>query len=331
MRAARDRPEIRVFPLSIASGAGTLARPGSSTSDHVEMRADRRVFQSITSDMQHHVDDRSGERELLQQQVDPATGLSRREIVVGGGLLLGSLFLAGCGGSKEASALPGPYWADPNADRAIVNALPPPVTVSPTPTPQPFRPAPPTIDDSPLPGIVSRSQWTRTGIARPRDINPMNGVRRITVHHDGMPPVTLATSSAVARRIEQIRNSHVIERGWADIGYHYIVDPQGRVWEGRSITKQGAHVKDQNENNLGILVLGNFDRQSPTQAALASLDKFVANQMQRYNIAISQVRTHMERDSTSCPGRSLQSYMLRTRSGSGTLYAMASRAGLARG
>lgn len=281
--------------------------------------------------MQHHVDDRSGERELHEQVDALVPGMSRREIVVGGSLLFGSLFLAGCGGSKQATALPGPYWADPNADRAIVNALPPPVAVAPVPSQPQFRPAPAPVDNAPLPGIVSRSQWTRSGIARPRDINPMNGVRRITIHHDGMPPVTLNNSAAVAQRIEQIRNSHVIGRGWADIGYHYIVDPQGRVWEGRSISKQGAHVKDQNENNLGILVLGNFDRQTPTQAALASLDKFVANQMQRYNIGISQVRTHMERDSTSCPGRGLQSYMVRTRSGSGTLYAMASRAGLARG
>lgn len=283
--------------------------------------------------MQHHADDTAHGHEMGNLAGGPAAdacglaGPSRREIIVGGGLLLGSLLLAGCG-DKKALALPGPYWSDP----ASTSTLPAPTAVvTPLPSQPTIRPQPAVIQDLPMPGIVPRSQWTRTGIARPRDINPMNGVRRITIHHDGMPVVSLGSSGAVARRIEQIRSSHVVGRGWADIGYHYVVDPQGRIWEGRSIGKQGAHVKDQNENNLGILVLGNFDRQSPSQAALASLDKFIANQMQRYGIGMSQVRTHMERDSTSCPGRALQQYMVRTRSGSGTLYAMANRVGLARG
>jgi hypothetical protein len=201
---------------------------------------------------------------------------------------------------------------------------------APAPFPKPIAVAGPIPDLVPS-GVISRSQWARFGVARKDDIFDMNGIRRITVHHDGMPPTALATSRQVAARIEQIRQSHVVGRGWADLGYHYVIDPAGRIWEGRSIRYQGAHVKDQNENNLGVLVMGNFDQQTPTPAALAALDRFLAGQMQQYRIALSAVRTHMERAPTACPGRNLQQYMVRTRSGGGNLLALATRAGLARG
>src|SRR5437762_8205698 len=110
----------------------------------------------------------------------------------------------------------------------------------------------PVAPNSSLPaGVIPRAAWARTGIARPYDIYPIGGINRITVHHDGMPPVTLRSQGDVASRIESIRQAHVHARGWADIGYHYVVDPSGRVWEGRPVRFQGAHVKDQNENNLG--------------------------------------------------------------------------------
>lgn len=260
----------------------------------------------------------------VQPSSEGSFQLSRRDVLAGGTLLAGAMLLQGCGQSKITGPLPGPYWADPGPQTRVTNAVPSLASpVAPSQTAMP-----PVPDLAPPAGIVPRSQWTRAGVARPYDINPMNGIRRVTIHHDGMPPTTLNNSSRVAARIEQIRQSHVVGRGWADIGYHYIIDPQGRVWEGRAIRYQGAHVKDQNENNLGVMVLGNFDVQTPTASALASLDRFVITQMQRYNISLSQVRTHQERDQTACPGRMLQSYMVRTRSGSGTMMTMARRVSL---
>jgi hypothetical protein len=176
-------------------------------------------------------------------------------------------------------------------------------------------------------GVMPRSAWTRAGVANPRDINPLNGVRRITVHHDGMPPVDLRGQGDVAQRLEQIRRAHITRRDqpFADIGYHYIIDPQGRVWEGRSIRYQGAHVKDNNENNLGIMVLGHFNHQRPTPQALAALDRFVAVQMARHNVPLGRVMTHQEIKPTECPGSNLQRYMVQTRGRGGALALAVSR------
>jgi hypothetical protein len=171
--------------------------------------------------------------------------------------------------------------------------------------------------------IIPRTSWTGAG-PRLSNINPMRGVSRITVHHDGMNSFGSTSQADAARRLEQIRNAHLQKRAksgerWADIGYHYAIDPAGRVWECRGVQFQGAHVEDQNEHNLGIVVLGNYNRQGMTSAAKATLDAMLATQMSRYNVPLSRVRTHQEMASTECPGQSLQSFMLETRSRVGHL------------
>lgn len=215
------------------------------------------------------------------------------------------------------SQLPSPRWGAGDAAPTPAPYVPPPATPSARPT-----------NVAGL-SITPRSAWATTGIARPNDIYPMNGIRRITVHHDGLPPATFRNSDEIASRIEMIRRSHVEARGWADIGYHYIVDPTGRIWEGRNEFKQGAHVKDQNENNLGILVLGNFERQRPTSAACASVDRIISAKMAQHRVRITSVRTHRELAPTECPGESLQAYMNRTRNRGGGLAMLAGRSGLA--
>lgn len=174
----------------------------------------------------------------------------------------------------------------------------------------------------PISGAVPRSKWARGGpiVALAK---PMGSVRRITVHHDAIDPSPSGSPDEVARRLESIRNGH-LGRGWADIGYHYAIDPSGRIWQGRPLTLQGAHVGDQNENNIGIVMLGNFERQSPSRQSLESLDRLIAWEMRRYRISIGEIRTHREMAPTACPGRNLQREMDRTRSRGGRLASLAS-------
>lgn len=241
--------------------------------------------------------------------------ISRRNALLGG-LSLGGLFLSACASQRNAG-LPGPSY---DFNSGVTNS--PAIARA-----QPTYSAP-TVTQPPLPrreieipnGIVSRSQWTRSGIARPTT-NPMGPISRITIHHDATPSTDLRSSSDVARRIESIRGAHV-KRGWADIGYHYIVDPAGRVWEGRSVTLQGAHVEDNNEHNLGVMVLGNFDVHSPTPTALAALDRFVASRMHVYRIPMGRVYTHREIRPTRCPGDRLQRYVTTTRTPGGGMYSL---------
>lgn len=169
-----------------------------------------------------------------------------------------------------------------------------------------------------LRGVVPRSSWTR---AKPKvwDTKPMGRVSRITVHHDGMTPFRSTSSSASAQRLESIRNAHVSSNGWADIGYHFVVDPAGRVWEARPTTLQGAHVKYNNEGNLGVMMMGNYEQQVPTAAASSAIDEFVSVLMRRYGVPVGRVYTHREIRPTACPGRNLQMVMETARSRGGAL------------
>jgi hypothetical protein len=235
--------------------------------------------------------------------------LTRRQ-VLGSGMLLGAMLLTGCQ-SRRSAELPGPRYP------ATAGSSTPTLASGPLPIP--------TI--RPLPGlpasVVPRTQWTRMDLARPSEANPMNGVNRITVHHDAILSADIRTMGDAERRLQAVRTSHV-GRGWADIGYHFVIDPSGRVWEGRPVQYQGAHVEFNNEHNLGIMVMGNFDQQSPAPQALAALDRFLAGQMVRYNVPLRRVFTHQEIRPTACPGRALQRYMIGTRARGGSL-ALASR------
>ncbi|MGB0766073.1 MAG: peptidoglycan recognition protein family protein [Phycisphaeraceae bacterium] len=155
---------------------------------------------------------------------------------------------------------------------------------------------------------ISRSNWTRTGPTRSK-VNAMSGISKLTIHHEGWTAVNFTSKSATAERIEKIRKYHTGENRWGDIGYHYIVDRAGRVWEARPIQYQGAHVSQNNEHNVGILVLGNFEKQSPSSAQLKALYSATAAIARQNRINPAMVRSHREINPTTCPGRNLQNHM----------------------
>lgn len=146
----------------------------------------------------------------------------------------------------------------------------------------------------------------------------MKTVRKITVHHDAISPAASGSYRNSVRRLTAIRNGHM-GKGWADIGYHFAIDPSGRIWEARTLTLQGAHVKNRNPNNIGIVVFGNYEKIQPTSASLDSLDRLLAHEMERFRVPIDQVYTHRELASTACPGRNLQKRMIQLRADDGRL------------
>ncbi|MCA9291117.1 MAG: N-acetylmuramoyl-L-alanine amidase [Phycisphaerales bacterium] len=223
-------------------------------------------------------------------------------------LVAGLGLLAGCATQRTAGPLPDPVWPTSAPPTRTASTGP----ASPIPTPS----APPVVAPGPAPmsGVIARAQWT-TAAPVPQLMNRMVPVRYITVHHDGMSAFTSTSALATAQRLESIRLSHR-GRDWGDIGYHFAVDPAGRVWEGRALGWQGAHVKDHNEGNIGIVMLGNFEEQRPTAAQISGLNQHLARLMPLYGVPTQRVRTHREWESahTLCPGRHLQSYMVTARS-----------------
>jgi hypothetical protein len=168
--------------------------------------------------------------------------------------------------------------------------------------------------------VIPRSKWTSSGVKNWL-ADPMSSVNRITVHHDAIMPVPGGSYAESLRRLQLIRKGH-LNNGWADIGYHFAIDPKGRIWQARPLDFQGAHVKNHNPSNLGIVMFGNYEQIRPTSTSVQSLDKLIAYAMQRFMVPLSRVYTHRELRPTACPGRNLQAQMNQTRSSSGRLSQM---------
>ena len=59
--------------------------------------------------------------------------------------------------------------------------------------------------------------------------------------------------------LDDIRRWHVDERGWSDVGYHFVITLDGMVHVGRPMDIAGAHVKGRNANTIGICYIGGMD------------------------------------------------------------------------
>jgi len=165
--------------------------------------------------------------------------------------------------------------------------------------------------------VIPRNAWTR-GKTKANLADRMSPITRITVHHDAISPLPSGRYADSVRRLTTIRRGH-LNNHWADIGYHYAIDPAGRAWQARPLVYQGAHVKDHNPGNIGIVVFGNYEKSRPTSKALDTLNTLIAHEMRRFHVPLSRVFTHQELRSTACPGRNLQSQMIQFRRPNGSL------------
>lgn len=78
--------------------------------------------------------------------------------------------------------------------------------------------------------------------------------------------------------VRTIWNFHAITNGWRDLGYHYLIDPNGVLYEGRGGGDKaaGIHFSCANTGTLGIAMLGNFTAEPPTEQARKSLKTLLA-------------------------------------------------------
>ena len=221
-------------------------------------------------------------------------------------LLMGMGFLAACTATPSTSSnflVPEPIWPDPSRPGG-----PAPSIASGTTPPTAATGVTPDLKAKAVDGVIPRARWAR-GNPDGSDLNKMIvPIKWVTIHHDGLDsPMTETSMDASAARIEWIRCGHR-GRGFSDIGYHYVIDRDGRVWEGRNLRWQGAHVSKHNEQNIGILVMGNFDIQRPSQQQLDGMQRWVSTLLKRYRLEDGRVRTHGEWPGakTACPGKHLQ-------------------------
>ncbi len=192
---------------------------------------------------------------------------------------------------------------DPRLRRVLAEAMNPP-------EPEPITSARPKLAK-----IEPRSAWSARPAAR---MTPMGTVSRITIHHTAMAARNPSRTVSVST-LRAIQRNHQQSRGWSDIGYHYLIDTAGRVWQGRDARWQGAHAGNpaKNRGNLGVCLLGNFVRgrqgQSPTAPQVAALEALIESLLAQHRLGLDALKTHRELKVTSCPGPRLQAVVDRLR------------------
>ncbi|MEL6406191.1 MAG: N-acetylmuramoyl-L-alanine amidase [Chloroflexota bacterium] len=108
--------------------------------------------------------------------------------------------------------------------------------------------------------------------------------------------------------VREVQNVHFNQRGWADVGYHFMVGKNGIIYAGRDWHVRGTHVSNYNTGSLGICLLGNFAEEAPTEAQLNSTLDLLLYVTER--LQLTHIATHREFNAqTQCPGDNLYVYL----------------------
>jgi hypothetical protein len=157
------------------------------------------------------------------------------------------------------------------------------------------------------PEIVSASEW---GAARPRRALPPRGpLDHLVLHHTAYPSDRVGTTvAAQSRHMREIERWH-LDRGFLAIGYHFVISPSGRIFRCRPVDRMGAHVKGHNRGTVGICLMGDFDHDRPTVAALAALAAVRAKLIPGAEGRPLLGHRDHSGQATACPGRFLAAYL----------------------
>lgn len=151
------------------------------------------------------------------------------------------------------------------------------------PGPSPKRPAPVRRAGDDDLAIVPRQNWGCTPVTCPAAAPPsFTNVTHLVVHHSAGANQA-ADWAAVVRSIWVL---HVRGNGWNDIGYNYLIDPDGVLYEGRAGGDGvlGAHFSGVNTGTMGVCLLGTFSTQAATPQALATLRALLTTKARRWQV-----------------------------------------------
>lgn len=166
-----------------------------------------------------------------------------------------------------------------------------------------------------LPAYINRPGWGGPPTQQPGCTPSYTAVTHLIVHHQA--GVANPPYSAVVQAIWQL---HVNTNGWCDIGYNWLIAPDGTVFEGRAGGNNvlGAHFCGTNGNTMGVCFLGNYQNDQPTAAAQASLVKLLAWKCcdsgieptgsafhASSGLTLNRISGHRDGCSTLCPGDNL--------------------------
>ena len=180
---------------------------------------------------------------------------------------------------------------------------------------------------APKPDIFTRAQWGADERLRDRGSLRYGSISAGFVHHT-------VTSNGYSREdvpgiMRSIYAYHTQSRGWSDIGYNFLVDRFGRIWEGRygGVDRPvvGAHTLGYNDYSFAMSAIGNYDVTEPSEAMIKAYGALFAWKLGLAGVDASSTRQrvgsgtfqavngHRDAGQTACPGRYLYARLARIR------------------
>jgi hypothetical protein len=213
----------------------------------------------------------------------------------------------------------------PAIDTARLTSSEPAEPVEPVEPAEPVEPEIPEIvpvagvDVTPQPQIYSRAQWGADERMRDKSALHYGEVHAAFVHHT--VNANNYTRAQVPAIIRGIYAYHTQSRGWSDVGYNFLVDRFGRIWEGRygGVARPvvGAHTLGYNEYAFAMSAIGNYETVKPSAAVVDAYGRLFAWKLSLHGVAgassrqlvgrkyFPAVNGHRDAGSTACPGRYL--------------------------
>jgi hypothetical protein len=191
----------------------------------------------------------------------------------------------------------------------------------------------------PVPAIVTRAQWgANEALRKPGQVYDL--VKKIVVHHTGTPN-EVRDYAALCRGI---MNSEVAGE-YIDIAYNWLIDPNGRIYEGRwadnyapgrphtgerlGVNVRGGHAIYHNTATIGVALMGNYDVIPPSGAMINGLVTLLAWKCARWGLdpngrsvyapssgaphMMDNITGHRDTSATACPGRYVESMLPQVR------------------
>ncbi|MDZ7622447.1 MAG: peptidoglycan recognition family protein [Candidatus Competibacteraceae bacterium] len=124
----------------------------------------------------------------------------------------------------------------------------------------------------------------------------------IVIHHSG---------NSGAKVPAEIEKKHMSDQNWDDVGYHFLIQPNGAIHEGRYLTFKGSHVEKANTKKIGILIMGDFEHQwwdfddDPTTKQLSAAESLIKTLKSAFP-TVTKLGGHRDyKPGTECPGGEL--------------------------
>ncbi|MEV0494589.1 FG-GAP-like repeat-containing protein [Streptomyces atratus] len=273
--------------------------------------------------------------------VGPSNGVQARVggRPAGGGLRLD---LVDPGTTSEAASTASTVAAADPVAYAAETATPTPTATSVTGprclTGLTTAPTKPPAGKVPRPPMVTRAQWgaDETIVQCPTVYSP--AVKAVIVHHEAGTNTYSCTQSAAM--IRSIQAYHVKTQGWGDIGYNFVVDKCGRIFEGSKggadLPVKARHTLGFNPDTVGISLLGNMETAKPTRAARAAIARIAGWKLGQYGadplsrttltaefdngkytagqqVEVDRIISHRDVMATACPGANLYTQLPKLR------------------